>query len=201
MLSLDDRNLKYEIVGDGRLNIKSDTLIFDFETGADKLLKIENWLYLTNLLSAVAFRKRLFLDWIGEAKKSVRPDNVYLFQAPLIMGMSKLGRLGMIAETLVLHRKNENNWSKSISRILAVNLYDSSEILDIIKEYLPGEYVKYQNRFAANIFSTLLSAKKSGEAVNKYIIDALRKNYYCYPYNIRFLFIFLMPGIILKRLL
>jgi len=199
IMSLDDRNLNYEIINGNRLNIQEDILIKNYETEADKLLKIENWLYLTGLLSAVAFKKKLFLDWIDIAKKRVREENVYLYQAPLIMGMAKLGKLNLIAETLILHRKNENHWSKSVQRILKVNLYDGSEISDIVKEYMPKECARYQKRFASHVFATIFSAKKMGIGVNKYLIDAIKKHYNCFPYNIRFLVILLMPGIILRR--
>ena len=201
IISLDNRNLDYKIVVDNRLNIQKDIFIDNFETESDKLLKIENWLYLTGLLSAVACKRKLFLDWMDRAKRYVHKDNVYLYQAPIIMGISKLGKLYMVAEPLVLHRKNENHWTGSVPRILIVNLYDSREIVDVIKAYMPNESARYQKRFAAFILAIILLAKKNGINVNKYIIDALKRNYNCYPYNIRFLITLLMPSIILRRFL
>lgn len=200
ILSMDDRNMKYEIAGEDRLGIGEDVAIGNYEAEKEKLFKIENWLYLTNLLSAVVFRKKMFSDWIREAKKYVREENVYLFQAPLLLGIAKEGGLYLVAKPLILHRKNENNWSKSAASILLVNLYDGGEILAVIRKHMPREYPRYQKRFAANIFSTILSAKKGGEDVRKYCIDALRMNYGCYPYNLRFLAILLIPGAILRRL-
>lgn len=201
ILSLDDCNRNYEIIGNKRLAIQEDVWIGDYGAEAEKLSQIENWLYLTGLLSAVAFKKRLFLNWLDLVKKQVRDENVYLYQAPLIMGIAKLGKLILIADPLILHRKNENHWSKSVHRILSVNLYDSSEISDIIKEYMPKEYARYQKRFASHVFTTILLAKKSGISANKYILDAIKRNYNCYPYNVRFLIALLMPGIILRRFL
>lgn len=198
IVSLDDRNLDYKIIGDSRLNLQEDILIKDIQTEADKLLKIGNWLYLTNLLSAVACKKKLFLDWTDRSRQYVRRENLYAWQAPVIMGISRLGKLNIIAEPLILHRKNENHWSKSVHKILALNLYDSGEILDVVKEYMPAEYAEYQRRFAAYVFATILLAKKRGINVNKYIIDAIKKNYDCYPYNIRFLIALLTPGIIFR---
>ena len=198
IISLDDRNIDYKIIGGNRLNIQEDLLIENFEAEADKLLKIGNWLYLTNLISAVVFKKKLFLDLMDRAKQYVHKDNLYLWQVPIIMGISKLGKLNIIAEPLILHRKNENHWSKSIEKILTLNLYDSSEILNVIKEYMPNERSEYQKRFASYVLATIISAKKKGVNVNKYIIDALKRHYNCYPYNIRFLIALLTPGIIFK---
>ena len=198
IISLDDRNLNYKITSSGRLDIRNDIAIKDFETEAGELSKIENWLYLTGLCSAVAFKKKVFLDWMDNAKRYVRKDNVYLYQAPLIMGISKLGGLYIIAEPLVLHRKNENHWSKSVHKLLGVNLYDSREILNIVKEYMPSEYARYQKRFAALVFASIVRAKQEGVGVTGYILDALRQNYGCYPYNIRFLVALVTPGAIFK---
>ena len=198
ILSLDDRNLDYKIIGGARLDIKEDVFVKSFEAEKDKLSKIKNWLYLTNLCSSIIYRKKLFLDWIGEAEKYAHKDNLYAWQAAVIMGMSKSGRLYIIAEPLVLHRKNENHYSKSIHKLLKLNLYDSSELLDVVKDYMPDEYAEYQKRFAAFVLATILLAKKNKVNVNKYIIDAFKKNYNCYPYNVRFLIALVTPGIVFR---
>lgn len=196
--SLDDRNIHYEIFGDKRLNIDIDVLIENFGNEAGKLLKIKNWLYLTNLLSAVVCKKKLFLDWTDKAGQYVRKDNLYAWQAPVIMGIARLGGLKIMADPLILHRKNENHWSGSALKLLRLNLYDSYEISNIIKEYIPNEYAGYQKRYAAFVLATILSAKKDGINVNQYIIDAIKINYNCYPYNIRFLAALFIPGILLR---
>lgn len=198
ILSLDDRNLDYKFSGGARLDLQQDVLIKNFEKEAHRLSKIGNWLYLTGLISTVACKKKLFLDWMDMAKQYVREENVYLYQAPIIMGIAKLGGLNIVAEPLILHRKNENHWTGSVHKILGVNLYDSGEISNIVKDYMPGEYVEYKKRFAAFVLATILFAKENRVNVNKYIIDAIKRNYDCYPYNIRFLFVLLMPGIILR---
>src|SRR3989344_8716601 len=198
IISSDDRNLNYKIDDENRLDLREDIFIGNFEQEKGELSKAKDWLYLTNLLSAVAFKKKLFLAEMAEAKKYLRPVNAYLFQAPLIIGIAKWGRLNIIADCLVLHRKNETHWSKSVQGNFTVSLYDSSEILNIIKHYIPGEYKDYQKRFAAYTFWAVRDAKQKGINVNKYIFDAIRKNYNCYPYNIRFLTALFAPGIIVK---
>ena len=198
ILSLDDRNLDYKIIGGGRMDISEDMIIHNFQEESDKLSHIGNWLYLTNLCSSVVFKKKIFLDWIEEAKRYAHKNNLYAWQAAVIMGISKAGKMHIMAEPLVLHRKNENHYSKSIHKLLKLNLYDSSELLNVVKEYMPSEYVEYQKRFAAFVLATILSAKKDGVNVNKYIINAIKKNYNCYPYNIRFLIALLTPGIIFR---
>jgi len=199
ILSLDNRNLDYKIVVEDRLNIQKDVFVKNFEAEANTLFKIENWLYLTGLLSAVACKRQLFLDWMDKAKHYVHKDNVYLYQAPVIMGIAKLGKLYLIAEPLVLHRKNENHWTHSVPGILMVNLYDSREIVNVIREYMPREAARHQKRFAAFILAIILSAKRKGINVNKYILDAFKRNYNCYPYNFRFLAVLLIPGFIVRR--
>ena len=196
--SLDNRNLNYKIIGDKRLNINEDVFIKNFEAETDKLLKIQNWLYLTNLLSSVACKKKLYLDCMDSAKQYARKDNLYMWQIAIIIGISKLGRLYIVAEQLILHRKNENNWSGSVHKILKLNLYDSSDVSRVIKKYMPREYKEYQKRFASFVFATILQAKNDGGGVNKYIIDALKRNYNCYPYNLRFLAVLFFPRIVLR---
>lgn len=198
ILSFDDRNLDYKIIGGNRLDIQEDVLIEDFEKESEKLLKIKNWLYLTNLCSSVIYKKKLLLDWLGAAEQRVNKDNLYAWQAAVIMGISKTGNLYIMAEPLVLHRKNENHYTGSVHKMLKLNLYDSSELLGVIKEYMPDEHSEYQKRFAAFILATILSAKKRGTNVNKYIIDAIKRNYNCYPYNIRFLIALITPGIVFR---
>lgn len=200
ILSLDDRNIKYEIDGDKRLAINGDIFVKDYKTEAGSLSGMKNWLYLTGLLSAVACKKKVFLDCMAEAREYVREDNVYLYQAPIIIGIAKLGKLHMIADPLILHRKNENNWSNSVDGILTVNLYDSYGISNILRKYMPYEYSGYKKRFAAFTLAVIISAKKRAIGVNKYIIDAIARNYDCYPYNFRFFAALFIPGIIFKRL-
>lgn len=199
ILSLDNRNKEYTIAGENRLQITKDIFIHDFQAEKKMLVPLENWLYLTGLLSAVACKRALFLEWMDRAKRYVQNENVYLYQAPIIMGISQVGKLYIIADPLILHRKNENHWYASVSKILTVNLYDSSEVAEIVKEYMPSEYARYQKRFAAFVLATIISAKKSGTKVTAYIFDALKRNYNCYPYNIRFLIMLILPRAVVKR--
>lgn len=198
IISSDDRNLEYKIIGKNRLDLTEDVLIKSFETGKTKLSSIKNWLYLTNLVSSSAFRKDLFLDLLPKAKKYVRFESVYLFQAPLIIGIAKYGRLKIIAERSVLHRKNETHWSKNFESKLSVSLYDGSEIVRLIRNYMPSEYKNYQKILTSHTFGIIRTAKKEGHEVTKYIIDAVRKYYSCYPYNIRLILMLFIPKIIFK---
>lgn len=198
IVSLDDNNTKYEIIDANRLGIKEDIFINNLAADGPKLSRAKDWLYLTNLLSAVAFKKKLFLDQVAKAKEYVRQENVYLFQAPIIMGIAESGRLNIVAECLVLHRKNETQWSESAQGMFTVSLYDSAEISSVIKDYIPNEYENYKKRFAAYAFGVIVAAKEKGVNVNKYIIDAFKENFKVYPYNIRFLITLFTPGIVFK---
>ncbi|OGY47208.1 MAG: hypothetical protein A3J62_02465 [Candidatus Buchananbacteria bacterium RIFCSPHIGHO2_02_FULL_38_8] len=198
MISLDDRNLEYKIPGENRLALKNDVFVESFEADKSKLLSIKNWLYLTNLVSASAFKKDLFLANLPLAKKYVRSENVYLFQAPLIIGIAKQGRLKIIAQRSVLHRKNETHWSKTIHGNFRVSLYDGSEIVRLIKDYIPSEYKAYEKIFAVQTFTAVRKGKELGVNVTKCILDAIKKYYDCFPYSIRFFLALLTPVIIFK---
>jgi len=197
--SLDDSNLKYETWGDDRLSIKEDLFVESFKGNEKKLSYIKNWLYLTNLISAAAFKKDLFLSNLQKAKKYVRFESVYLFQAPLIVGMAKQGRIKMISKRCVLHRKNETHWSKNIEGKFTVSLYDGSEIVRLIKEYMPSEHKAYQTILASHTLGIIREGKKTGQNVTKYIIDAIKRYYSCYPYNIRFIIMLFIPKFIFKK--
>ena len=198
IVSHDDRNLDYTILGENRLSISRDVYVESFQAEKTKLAAVKNWLYLTNLVSAVAFKKDLFLQELPEARKYLRPENVYVFQAPLIIGIARHGRLKIIAERSVLHRKNETHWSKTLHGNFVVSLYDGGEVIQVIKRYMPGEYHGYQKIFAVHTFAAVRRAKITGDNVNRYIIDALKRYYDCYPYNLRFLMALLIPGIIFR---
>ncbi len=198
MVSLDDRNLQYKIIGENRLNITQDLFIESFEKEKVTLAEVKSWLYLTNLVSASAFKKEFFLAGLTEAKRYVRPENVYLFQASLIIGIAKQGRFKIIAQRGILHRKNETHWSKTLHGNFLVSLYDGSEIVKLIKKYMPSEYAAYQRIFAMQTFIAVRKAKEQRLPVTKYIIDALMRYYRCYPYTIRFLIALVTPGGIFK---
>ncbi len=198
IISFDDQNLKYEIQGENRIAINNDIFIESFEAEKSKLSSIKNWLYLTNLVSAVGFSKDMFLANLSEAKKYVHENSVYLFQAPLIIGLARQGRLKIIAVRSVLHRKNENHWSKNFKSKLIVSLYDGSEIIEVIKKNLPSEYKAYQKLLASHTYAIINKAKLDGENFAKCAFDALKKYYNSYPNNIRFILLLLNPRIILN---
>ena len=198
IISLDDRNLDYKIIGENRLALKDDLFLELFEAEKNKLSSVQNLLYLTNLVSSSAFRKDMFLEYLPEAKKYLRPENVYVFQAPLLIGIAEKGRLKVIARRSVLHRKNETHWSKTLHGNFVVSLYDGSEITKVIEKYMPAEYKNYEKLLASHTFGIIRKAKGNGINVTKYIIDAIKKYGDCYPYNIEFIVMLLVPGIILK---
>lgn len=198
MLSTDDKNLNYTVVGDKRLRIDRDEYFEVYEKEKERLIAIKGWLYLTNLISPVIFRKRFFSAYMLEVKKYLRPENVYLWQAPLIIGMVQEGRIMMIADVMVLHRKNENHWSKNIQGKLTVSLYDGGVNCRMIKKYMPIEFKEYQKRFAAHTFGIISNAVRDRIRVKKYIWDAFLQFYDCYPYNLRFLIMMLYQGVFLK---
>lgn len=200
MTSEDDRNLKYKLWGENRLNITEDIFIESFQNDKGKLANVNKWLYMSNLISSVVFKKEIFFKELSEAKKLLRPENVYLFQAPLLIGLSKYGRLKLMAERIVLHRKNENHWSGKTSGLMQINLYDASEAVKLVKKYLPSEYKAYQKIFTVHVFVALKKAKQKGEKVNKYIIDAIKKYHSCFPYSIRFVIALLLPSSVFKLL-
>jgi len=193
MLSSDDRNLQYKIIGKKRLALDDDIYFDDYEKNKEELFAIEGWLYLTNLISPVVFKKHFFVSYMEEAKKYLRPENVYLWQAPVIIGMVKEGRIMMHADVLTLHRKNENHWSKNIQGKLTVSMYDGSEISRMIKNYMPLEFKRYHQRFASHTFGIILQGLRNKLQVKKYAWDALRMFYNCFPYTVGFLAVLVIP--------
>jgi len=196
--SHDDRNLDYKIWDKNRLDIKTDIFVDSFEDEKYKLAAVSKWFYLTNLISTVIFRKEMFVAELPEAKKYLRPENVYLFQAPLIIGIAKWGRLKLIAQQMVLHRKNENHWSAKTEGLLRINMYDASEAVRLVKDYLPSEYKSYQKIFAVHTFTAIKKAIQKGESVNHFAYDAIKKYYSCFPYSIRFVIALIIPKAILR---
>ena len=199
--SLDDRNVQYKLWGKNRLAITQDVFVESLTGGQAALAPIKNWLYLSNLISSVVFRKEIFVTEMSEAKKYLRPENVYLFQAPLLIGLAKRGRLLLVADRLVLHRKNENHWSDKTSGLFTINLYDASEAVKVVKEYLPSEYKAYQKIFAVHTFATIKKSKRQGESALRPTLDAIKKYYSCFPYSLRFFLALVSPAAVFKYII
>lgn len=198
IMSNDNRNVNYTLFPENRLGITKDIFVEDFKTGRKDLSGEKNWLYLTNLLSAMAFKRSLFLTYLPETKRLLKSDNVYIFQAPLLIGIAKEGKLLVAAKRLVLHRKNENHWSKSLKSQLKVNLYDSLEVAKVVRLYLPTEVRAYERTFASLTSGTLLNALRRKESLRKYSFDALTSYPARYPYNLRFLALTIAPSFLLR---
>ena len=196
--SLDDKNLNYKLWGHNRLDMNKDIFITSFKDEKDKLAPVKKWFYLSNLISAVVFRKELFLAGLPETKKYLRAENVYLFQGPIIIGIATRGRLKLMADRLVLHRKNENHWSGKTEGLFRINLYDASEAIRLVKAYLPSEYKDYQKIFAVHTFTTIKRAKQQGKSITNYILDSIKEYYSCFPYSLRFFIALLTPGVVFR---
>ncbi len=196
IMSLDDANKKYKIVLQNRLNITQDIFIENFEKEKEKLLLTNNWLHMVNLATAVVFKKDIFNKELLAAKDFLRPENVYLFQAPLLVGISKYGRLLLIGQPLVLHRKNETNWTKNVPLEFFIDIHDPAEVAKLLKQYMPSEYTNYRKHWAALIMGSLLSKTQNGMNVRKFAWDAFRAYLTCFPENIQFLGMAIVPKFI-----
>jgi glycosyltransferase involved in cell wall biosynthesis len=198
MLSLDKANLQFKIILENRLNIDQDIFVENFDKDGYLLRPAKNWLYLTNFLTAVVFKKKLFQLELINAKKYLRPENLWLWQAPNIIGIKKYGRLLVIAERFVLCRKNENNWTNDPRGSFFTNLFDSAEICKLIKDYMSNQYKNYKKLYASFIISELMTEIGKGMNVRMFAWSALRNNFDCFPQNIQFLFILTAPKFTLK---
>jgi hypothetical protein len=130
------------------------------------------------------------------AKKYVRPENLFLWQAPVIIGISKYGKLLVISECFVLHRKNESNWSNDPRGSFFVNLFDSIEISGLVKDYMRSEYKKYKKLYAAFIMKGFIMETEKGVGIRKFAWNALFKHLDCFPENIQFLSMVIAPKFI-----
>ncbi|MDE2001604.1 MAG: glycosyltransferase family 2 protein, partial [Patescibacteria group bacterium] len=164
IISLDDANRSFRIIQENRLRISRNIFVENFERDRALLKPAYNWLYLTNFISANVFKKELFKAESANAGRLVRPGNAYAFQAPIIIGISKYGRLLLIAECLALHRKTEPDydWPYHAGGIFKIDLFDSTEISRLVKEYIPDEYKKYKKLYAAFVLEDLILETKRG---------------------------------------
>lgn len=199
MVSLDNANIDIKITQENRLNIFEDIFVENFQRDHELLKPAHNWLYLTNFITANVFRKDLFESELAAARKHVRAENAYAFQGQIIIGIAKHGRLLVISEPLVLHRKTEPNWTADAEGIFIIDIFDSVEISRLIKEYIPGEYKKYKKLLAAFVIDDfILEIKKRMEVLNirKYALIAFWKNIDCFPENIKLLSITIAPKLV-----
>ncbi len=196
ILSLDDSNQKYKIILENRLKISEDIFVENFQKDYALLENAYNWLYLTNLLPAVIFKKDLYDAERVTARKYISLENVYLWQAQVLIGISKYGRFLVIGKCYTLHRKNETNWTKNPQGVTNINVFDSAEVGKMLLNYMPSEYKKYKKLFASFMLGELLLWTSRDIPVRKFAWDALRKNLGCFPKNIQFLGMILAPKLV-----
>ena len=156
IISIDDANKNIRTVSENRLNIDKDIFVEDFKKDSKILDSARNWLYLTNFITANVFKKDIFISKEIDARKFVRKENAYAFQAPIIIGIATLGRFLIISDCLVLHRKTEPNWTADYQGIFVIDILDSTEISKLIKNYIPNEYKKYKKLYAGFILDDFI---------------------------------------------
>ena len=200
IISSDNANRDFKIVLENRLNIHENIFMEDWDKDGYLLKPARNWLYLTNFLTAVVFKKNLFQSELNNAKKYIRPENVWLWQAPNIIGIKKYGRLLVIAKCFVLCRNNENHWGvNDVRGSYFINLFDSIGITKIIKDYMPSEYKKYKKLYASFVMKTFTLETEKGKDIRKFALIAFRNNFDCFPENIQFLAMSIAPKLIIQN--
>lgn len=198
IISLDDSNKKYKITEPNRLGYEKDIFVENFQRDEKLLDKCTNWLYLTNLLPVLIFRKDIWYEFMPISEKYLRPENVYLYWPPTLVGISKYGRLLVIGECYILHRKNETNYTKNISLDFYIDTVDSTQVGKIVKIYMPTQYKKYMRHFAALLMGRLLLRTSTGINVRKYAWSAFLHYMNLFPENIQFLSMTIAPKLINK---
>lgn len=197
--SVDNANREYKIVLENRLNIHKDIFMDDFKKDYAVLKPTNNWLYLTNFITAIIFKKDLWQKEMVNAKKYIKPKNVFLWQAPIIIGISKYGKLLLIAECFILCRKNPtDNYVNDPRGPYYFNLFESIEISRLIKDYMPNEYKKHKKIYAAFIMSAFISETQKSKNIQKFAWIAFRSYFDCFPENVQFLSITITPKLITR---
>lgn len=192
--SLDDSNSEYKVVKENRLNINHDIYMEDFQKDLNQLKQADNWLYMTNFITANIFKKDLWQKEITNALEYVKPKNVFLWQAPLIIGIKKYGRVLLISKCFILCRKNPtDNYVKDPRGRYYLNLYESIEISRLIKKYMPGEYINHKKIYAAFILSAFFLEIERGRKIRKDAWNAFISYIDCFPKNIQFLSLTIAP--------
>ena len=202
ILSLDNANRDFKIILENRLKISKNIFMENFQRDRGLLKPARNWLYLTNFITAVVFKKDLFEAELVNARQYIRPENTFAFQGPIIIGISKYGKLLVIAECFVLHRKTEPNWiDENAQAIFFMDLFYSTEISVLIKKYMPDEYKKYKKLYATFImeeFMIEIKRKMKIPTIRKFAWIAFCKNFDCFPENIKFLSMVAAPKLITR---
>jgi|GEM_PF-7021909 len=197
--SLDDSNREYKVVLENRLGIHRDIFM---EKDYAVLKPAKNWFYMTQFITANIFRKDLWQKEMIVAKKYIQPKNVFLWQAPLVIGIPKYGKLLLVAECFILCRKNPtDNYVMDPRGRYYINLYESIEISNLVKIYMPHEYKKHKKIYAAFIMDSFILETNRGRNVRKFALIAFWRYIDCFPENIRFLAMAIAPKLITDMVL
>ncbi len=198
--SLDDSNQEYKVVLENRLKINKDIFVDDFDKEKDALKAANNWLYLTNFITSNIFKKELWQKEMSEALKYVKPKNVFLWQAPLVIGIKKYGKILLLSERLVLCRKNPtDNYVKDPRGLYYFNLYESIEISWLIKDFMPEEYKNHKKIYAAFITSAFITETSRGRGdIRKHALAAFYRYMDIFPENLQFLGFVISPTFITR---
>jgi hypothetical protein len=192
--SLDDSNREYKVVLENRLHIHTDIFMDDFQKDQNVLKPVHDWLYLTNFITAIIFRKDLWQKELETARKYVRPENVFLWQAPVIIGIKTYGKVLLIGQCFILCRKNPtDNYVNDPRGRYYINLFESIEISRLIKEYMTDEYSHHKKIYAAFIMSSFISATQAGKNIRKFAWVAFRSYFDIFPENLQFLAMVIAP--------
>jgi len=198
--SLDNSNQQYKIVRENRLNIHNDIFMDNLQKDYDLLKPANNWFYTTNFITAIIFRKDLWQREMITAKKYIEPKNVFIWQAPVIIGLSKYGKLLVIAKSLILCRKNPtDNYVLDPRGRWYINLFESIEISKIVKRFVPAEYKKHKKMYASFIMQTFMDETLKGKNIRKFALIACRNYFDIFPENIQFLSMAIIPKIIARN--
>lgn len=197
--SLDNSNKEYKVVLENRLGIEKDIFVSDLKKDFNLLNGTSDWLYLTNFITAIIFKKDLWQKELETAKKCMQPKNVFLWQAPIVIGISKYGKLLLTAKPFILCRKNPtDNYVNDPRGSYYFNLFESIEISRIVKEYIPSEYKKHKKRYAAFITNSFMVETRKGKNIRKFAWIAFKNYFDIFPENIQFLSMAVAPRLVSK---
>ena len=195
--SLDNSNRKYKVVLENRLRIHKDVFVEDFKKDYNILTPAYHWWYLTNFITANIFRKDLWQKEMETAKKYVKPKNVFLWQASVIIGISKYGKLLLMSECLILCRRNPtDNYVLDPRGRYYINLFESIEISKLIKIFMPSVYKEHKKIYAAFVMDSFILETNNGKNVRKFAWIAFLSYFDIFPENIQFLSMAIAPKFI-----
>ena len=195
--SLDNSNIKYKVVMENRLHIHNDIFMEEFRKDYTALTQAHHWWYLTNFITANIFKKDLWQKEMETAKKYLQPKNVFLWQAPVIIGISTYGKLLLISDCLILCRKNPtDNYVLDPRGRYYINICENIEISKLIKIFMPTIYKEHKKIYAAFVMDSFILETNNNRDVRKPAFIALGNYLDCFPENIQFFSMAIAPKFI-----